>query len=266
MASLTGQTLRDADRLTIARLQAMDVRGTDDAVVVYNPRLPVRGAVPVVWLLDQGQAVQQAATLTPVVSQPLRFLAHHGLPVIVADYGGVSTWGRDDTVEVSGAIDDTLDSFNTSLGIRNNRVIVAGEGMGAINAANWAWRNEVRLGGLWMVNPIPLMDEFYGDNPSMQASIDAAYGTHPTFLAALPTHDLHPNRARLVAVKYKTRVDYSLDQTRTRTSSIEAFIAGAIPDTVRRWPGNYTGILSTIRGHDIAEWARQTVLVSSRPG
>src|SRR5690606_22817003 len=113
-------------------------------------------------------------------------VADAGVPVILADYGGPATWANNTVVDVGGRIDQALTYCANEFGTATNRVVAAGEGMGAWAAAAWAWRNRRRLQALWLVAPIVDVLAFYNTNPDLQASIDAAYGGHPNLLAALP--------------------------------------------------------------------------------
>lgn len=134
-----------------------------------------------------------------------------GTVVLSADLGGASTWAIDSVVGTSGRINTLLTWAGTNLGVRTDRVIIAGDSMGSLEAANWAWRNHQKVVAMYLRAPIIRFEGFYDANAVFQAVIDGAWGNHTAWLAGLPTSDPARNMGALAVLGPRTLLQYTGD-------------------------------------------------------
>ena len=242
------------DQLATVRLDSSGYRGSERLVMLHNPALPLRGAVPMVYL--HGLGGTGPSTLRSPGVRNLRFVAHAGTPVIAADFGGMATWANDDVVEAGGAIDDAIDYAAAQWGTESGTVVAAGESMGSWGAVAWAWRNVARVAAVWLVAPIVDAQAFYDANPGMQGSIDAAYGGAAAFQAARPTHDPGLNTAAFQPLGNVTRLDAAQNDELIDASIPVAWAAaaGVRRENMHVRPGGHVGPWTTVPGWDIAAW------------
>jgi hypothetical protein len=174
-----------------------------------------RGQVPIIFcrgFLANGWTLRRGAGAVRGIDyfRPWAEIADQlGCVVLGADLGGASTWATDTVVGAAGRIDTLLSWAGTNLACRTDRVIITGDSMGSLEALNWAWRNHVKVVAIYVRAPIVRFEGFYNANPALQGAIDAAWTTHPGFLAGLPTHDPAQNMAALGHLGHKTLLQYT---------------------------------------------------------
>lgn len=170
-----------------------DSSATGEAVALHVGRAHAPGGdIPVLYFhAYQGTA---EGTLTGSFSSLFTAVTSTSYPVLAARLGGSSQWATPDVVDSGGWVDDLVDwaAGQVWIGTRTDRVAVIGEGMGSLNALNWAWRNPGKVLAVALLRPIVDADKFYDDNPSLQATIDADWGSGAAWTAALP--DIDPMR------------------------------------------------------------------------
>lgn len=132
-----------------------------------------------------------------------------GTVVLSADLGGASTWAIDTVVGTAGRIDTLLAWAGTNLGVRTDRVVIVGDSMGSLEAANWAWRNHQKVVAMYLRAPIVRFEGFYNANAVFQAVIDGAWTTHGAWVAGLPTHDPAQNMGALAVLGPRTLLQYT---------------------------------------------------------
>lgn len=218
-------------------------------------------AVPFVWchgfqLLGSAGLTARAYPYWPQLSK----IAHAaGCVILSADLGGSATWANDTAI----ARIDTLISWAASnLGTRTDRVFIGGESMGSLLALNWAWRNPVKVAGIWVRAPITRMREFHDLNPGgLAATMEAAYTNLAGLIAAYPTHDPAQNMGALGGLGYKTRLD--------ATASDELIVSTA-PILYQRQTGCHLEMRPGTHGDnlygpwdEIAEWVAATIAANA---
>ena len=191
----------------VANEQQLEVTGHWRRARGQVPILFCRGFLSNGWTMRRGVpgSIRGAEYLAPwaTIADAL------GTVVLSADLGGASTWALDTVVGTSGRIDTLLAWAGTNLGVRTDRVIVAGDSMGSLEAANWAWRNHQKVVALYLRAPIVRFQGFYDANPTFQAVIDGAWTTHGAWLAGLPTHDPVQNMGALGVLGPRTLLQYT---------------------------------------------------------
>jgi pimeloyl-ACP methyl ester carboxylesterase len=176
---------------------------------------PARRQMPVLWFHGFGIGGQVARRGSPptlpgwVYYDALSLIARRlGTVVLSADYGGINTWANDTAITRANTM-LTWAANTANLGVRSDRVIVAGESMGTLLALNWAWRNPTKVAAIWLRGPIVRMQEFHDLNPGLGAFMEAAYTNLAGLIAAYPTHDPVQNMGELVQLGPVTRLDYT---------------------------------------------------------
>jgi hypothetical protein len=151
------------------------------------------------------------ATMQSSDWQPL-FTAYAaaGHPVMVPELGGQSGWGAPAIVDPGGHIDDALDYFKLAAagGVRTDKMFVHAISMGTL-ALRWVWQNPGRVRGMNLVGPIVHFEQFYNDNPSLQAAIDASWGGHGAWLAGLDASDPWRNVDRIRPFGHRLKFWYA---------------------------------------------------------
>lgn len=231
-------------------------------------RLP-RGQVPIIYCHGLLSPTSLLRTLT--YAERFRAIAELAGPVIVADLGGLITWGNDTVVApTTGRIDVLIAWAGTNLGTRTDKVVIAGESMGSVAALNWAWRNPVKVAGLWIRAPITRLQETHNrlldpalGQTGIPASMEAAYTNIAGLSAAYPTHDpaVLANLTILAALGRKTRVDAtSEDEIVPSTSPV--LYANQTGAELHMRPGNHAANLDT-PVLEVAQWMRSTIAANS---
>lgn len=172
------------------------------------------------------------------------------IPVLASDQGGPSTWGIDDVVAPSGAIDDLLDwahnpasspPFRTS----NTKVALLGESMGCLNALGWAWRNPGKVAAIVLRAPVVALDAFHDRNSALFGSIiETAYGGLAAYNAALPTHDPMQNLDLIRTFGHKIQLWAGTNDELIPPSEVQAF-AELVGAEYHEIPGMHADLINT---------------------
>lgn len=194
---------------------------------------------------------------TTLAGDDIREIAHAGYPVIVADYGGGSTWGNDAHWQ---SIDQAVTWCGSNLGTRTDVIGLAADSMGFLGIANNAHRSIARVGMIWARVPCCNLEQFrIRNNATFGGAIDGAYGGNPAYLAALPTHD--PSASALVAtlktLNKRIFLQATISDELIPTSEIFTY-ASAVGATVRTYPGTHVSGFQLPTG-EAAEFVTQTL-------
>lgn len=172
----------------------------------------------------------------------LRTIALAGYPVVGSDEGGFATWGND--TAIARADDDIRYAESAAVGASAPDVLLLGVSMGNLAMTNWARTHLSRVRGL--VHLIPALDlAYHHDHDTLgvaAAEIDAAYGGHAGYLAALPTHS--PIEYAATMARTPAAIFYATNDTIAPPASILPYasaVGAALHPAVSRNP----------TGHDI---------------
>lgn len=214
-----------------------------------------RGTVPV--LFAHGFAGDAISARNGDLYRILSEIASRGFTVLAADYGGGSTWGNDATITT---FDQVLNYAVTGLGVRSDRIVLAGESMGTLGALNVAWRNTNRVAAIWLNLPIVSLAHFHDDPTGFAGAIETAYGGFAGYTAALPTHDPGALLNENALIPVPMRLDYRYQDGLIRPADVTAY-ANYVGALAVGWPGVHAD------GHDLdpnqpADWLAATVLGS----
>lgn len=153
-------------------------------------------------------------------------------PVMSPELTGGSTFGTNAIVVTGGAIDDVLDrSASVAVGIppfrtRKDKVVIIGDGVGALDALNWAWRQQDKVLALILRSPVVALEDYHARNAGGQAAaIEAAYGGLAAFTAALPDHDPMQNLDKLELLAHRIQCWVGSSDTTVLPAEVEAFSA-----------------------------------------
>lgn len=227
-------------------------------VEITASRRPARRQIPILWChgfgVDGRVARRGAPPSIPgrVYYDALSLVADRlGTVLISADLGGINTWANTTAL----ARVDTLLAWagNTAnLGVRTDRVIIAGESMGTLLALNWAWRNWLKVAAIWLRGPIVRMQAFHDLNAGLGAFMEAAFGGAAALTAAYPAHDPIQNMATLATLGPVTRLDATTDDEFIPADWAPAY-ATATGALARLHPGTHED--NTRFAHaEVAEW------------
>jgi pimeloyl-ACP methyl ester carboxylesterase len=138
-----------------------------------------------------GPGVTPSSSQAPAFQETFNALADNDLPVIVPRLGATDRWATSAVVGAGGLIDQAIAWAATPLSLGAmatlpNKVNLVAHLNGALNAIVWAWQHPGMIRSIVLLAPIVDPGAFYTANPSFQASIDADWGSHGAFLAALP--------------------------------------------------------------------------------
>jgi len=189
---------------------------------LYRPA----GREPVVYLhgvTDTPASVQAAA-----FQETINAVAGNSYPVLVPETGATAQWATNDTVGTGGFIDTAIawaatPATQPNFGTSGTKVGLYGVMNGSLNALNWAWRNPGKVRSVVLFGPIVDPGAFYTANPSLQASIDADWGTHGAFLSALPTIDPMQNLALIRPFAHRILCCYAASDTVVDPAKVLAF-------------------------------------------
>lgn len=146
-------------------------------------------------------------------------------PLIAAELGGTSQWATPDVVDTGGYVDDAIEWAHDQVWIATGEVKVAilAFGMGTLNALNWAWRHPGKVRSMVLVGPIVDADAFYTSNPSLQAAINADWGSGAAWTAALPDIDPMQNLGLVRPFGHKIQLWYGDADTQIAAADVQAF-------------------------------------------
>lgn len=164
---------------------------------------------------------------------------------------GLNSWGRDDVVEVGGAIDDAVAYSAAQFGTRTDKVGIYGTSMGGC-AVGWCWRNPDKVAAAAFTIPCLALKRLHDRNPiGLGPFIELAYTNLAGLEAAYSTHDpIHPdNVVKIIPIADKIHAWYSTDDNVIAAAEVEDFAAA-------------TGVEVTAVGafgHSVA-WSQQPVM------
>lgn len=116
-------------------------------------------------------------------------LTRRKVPVLSADFGGLSPWAKDTAITVAG---EGFTFFTTSAArhaqVKADGVLLCGFSMGAANALNWAKANLSKVRAIALCIPVTDMADAYDNDrgPGLAAQIASAYTNEAGWLAAEP--------------------------------------------------------------------------------
>lgn len=221
-------------------------------------------AVPFIWchgfqlLPNAGLAVRA----TPYWERFAAIAAAAGCVICSADLGGSSTWSNDTAIA---RINTLITHLNSNLGTRTDKVFIGGESMGSGLALNWAWRNPVKVAGIWVRAPITRMQSFHDRNGGgLAASMEAAYTNLAGLTAAYPTHDpaVAANLATLTGLGNRTRLDaVANDEFIPSTDPILYQIQTGCELNMMPTGGHAGNLFTPV--DEVAEWVRATITANA---
>lgn len=222
-----------------------------EMVSVWHGARP-SGGVPVILCHGyEGNARQWYDPLVQGTTAP--DIASVGLTCYGSDLGGPSLWGNDNLIA---AIDDQIAWGASTYGTRTDKVAFYMTSGGA-PGLNWVWRNPDKLAACALVIPAVSLQGIHDRDPvgiGIAASIEAAYGGHAGYLAALPTHDpSHPNNtAQLAPLADRIRAWYSTGDNVIAPAEVTAFaVATGITAVAVDAPGHG---LTAAADQDVVDW------------
>lgn len=217
-----------------------------------------RGQIPIVFcrgFLSNGWTLRRGAGTVRGEDyfRPWGVLAERlGTVVLGADLLNSSTWALDSVVGTGGRIDQLITWAGANLLTRTDRIIIAGDSMGSLEALNWAWRNHVKVVAIYVRAPITAFQAFWNANAVFQPIIDAAWTNHATWLAGLPTHDPAQNMAALGVLGRRTLLQYTGQDELIAPTLITAY-AEATGATLHYGYGNHEANVFA-PGEPVADW------------
>lgn len=211
------------------------------------------GKVPVVYF--HGENDDALTTITKDYRQPFGAVAGMGFPVLVPRLGATPQWATNDIVGAGGLVDQCISYANGGIyGTRADKVGVMGLSMGAFNALNWAWRNAAKLRSIVLLGPIPDIGVFYTANPSYQAGIDADWGSHGAFLAALPSINPMQNLDKIRPFAHRMQIWYAANDQFIDPNAVLAFAELVGAADVRAVPGTHEQLVTAPRADIIGSF------------
>jgi len=227
-----------------------------EGVLVWTGRtVPTGQAVPVIYAHGLlGFASTPAYRSSEAAGDDFAPIGGWGHPVLVPDLGGPATWGNDTALA---AFDAAVTWAGTALGCRTDKVVVAGESMGGLLGLNWAWRNPDKVAALWLRVPCVALEVTHDTDGGFTGTIDAAYGGHAGYLAALDGHDPMRNTGLLRRFADRARIWHATDDEFFPPAEIRAFArATGIPAT--EIPGTHAAGYDT-PPLEVAGWLARTI-------
>lgn len=182
-----------------------------------------------------------------------------GVPVIVPDLGGGSQWATPDIVGAGGHADDALDHAAAAAHLQTQpyKAAVHGVSMGSLNALVWAFNRPSRIRSVTLVGPIVWAEKFYDDAPGFQGAIDADWGGHPNFVAALDDIDPWRNIDLIRPFGHRIKMWYAADDEFIDPADVRAFaeLVGAEAVEIE---GTHADLLNA-PADAVAAWAAGTI-------
>lgn len=241
-----GVRLSGASRLTHT--------GTEPVFVWTGRTTRTADRVPVIFAHGLlGSAASPTWRSSAEAADDLAPIAAWGHPVIIPNLAGPATWGNPASIA---AVDAAIDWAAATYGTRTDRVVIAGESMGAMLAFNWAWRNTARVAALWARVPCVSAARARETEP-FRTTMDTAYGGEAGWLAAQAEHDPWLNTGRLRPLRDRMSIWATTDDEYFPLEDAQAFArrAGTFARVI---PGDHQA------GHhtpslDVARWIAATV-------
>lgn len=232
------------------------VAGENHAVVVA--RLAKPGASRVVLGLNGSHST--VANSPPGASQWA--LADSGFLVMQADHGqpvagGFGTYGNDTVITRIGQMRTFMQSSARHVPAAAGKVILSGGSGGCTGALNYAFRNPADVACMALALPLVDVEDLYNnrtDGVVTQAEMDTAYGGHPAFLTAMPSHS-PKNQDKTVLAGIPMLLHYSTNDPYISVQSVMDF-----RDAVNGAGGNVTVVSLGAVGHNNSAVDRQSVI------
>jgi hypothetical protein len=108
------------------------------------------------------------------------------------------------------------------------------------------------------VDVIPGLDDFYVANPTIQASIDSAYGGHPTYLTELATHDPEQIRTSIANMAGRIRFDVQASDELISWATVAPH-AAAVGAEVYTHVGLHGDAYTQVPSGHVAQWLASVV-------
>jgi hypothetical protein len=205
-------------------------------VFVFQPDHRITD-VPVVFCLGFG-----AGALTPSTPTQLELLGTVLTGVVVlcpslttdnTDFGNAASLT---------AITDLLGWSAAQYGTRTDKVGYMGGSMGAFRALNHIRYNPSILAACALAIPALDLQGIHDRNPlGVAATLEAAYGGHAGYLAALDTHDPGRHPELYIPVADRITLWYGADDLVTTAAEVEAFATGSGVDARNQGNIGHTG-------------------------
>lgn len=151
-------------------------------------------------------------------------------PVLSPELTGGSTFGTNAIVVTGAAIDDVITRSGEvapkvpPFRNRTDKICLIGDGVGALDALNWAWRHQDKVMAIVLRAPVVALADYHTRNAGGQAAaIEAAYGGLAAFNAALPTHDPMQNLALIRPFAHRIQCWAGTADTVVPASEVETF-------------------------------------------
>lgn len=214
------------------------------------------GRTPVVYF--HGFFGDGIVTLAGTYQTAFTAITATSLPLLVPELGGGSVWATPALVDAGGYADDALawaatspivtgtswtNATVTGMGVRADKVAVHGWSMGSLNGLNWAWRNAGKVRAVVLVGPIVDAEKFYDDNATFQGAIDASWGSHAAFEAALPDIDPMRNLDLIRPFGHRIQLWYAEDDEFIDPDDVRAF-AELVGAEAHGFPGTHADLLT----------------------
>lgn len=155
-----------------------------------------------------------------------RAFAEAGFPCIIAELGGVSTWGND-TAQTR--LSDAWRYMKRVWGVKPDQCVLYTQSMGNVAGMNWARHFSSNVAAIAGEVPVISLDDVHDRNPSpgtFAGLIEGAYTDLATYNAAQPTHDPYANLTTHAALDIPTEYWAATDDIICLYSIAQAFEAG----------------------------------------
>lgn len=222
-----------------------------EARVTFAGRYHRSGRLGVLFGTERGAT--PANMLTEPNSTLARKLAqNYGVAMTSSAPTGLS-YGNDAAIAAFSSM--RTQQLHTELGCRTDKVAVVGRSMGGCQALNWARQNKALITSISLV--CPLVNLVDGHDRVFEAEIDAAYGSHANYLAALSTHNPMAYAAELAGVPI--RIWYASNDTSILPADVLAFASsvGSSCSVVNMGAVGHTVTAAPV--DDVASWISEHV-------
>lgn len=194
--------------------------------LAYGRRYKADGTMrPVVYFTGGPGDDRDFLTSTASGSQIAPFLAHAGVPVISAAFGGANQWGNDTSQT---RIGQAWTFVKTVLGTKTDKFVGIGVSKGATALLNYTRANPANVAALLLIVPAVNLTDIHDNNRSGNAAnIETAYTNLAGWQAAAATHDPALNTATHASQAIPMFLIYGDSDTTIAPSTVTSF-AGAV--------------------------------------
>jgi pimeloyl-ACP methyl ester carboxylesterase len=163
-------------------------------------------------------------------SYDLDYLAWIGFVVMVADLGGINTWGLDTVVHPSTGRIQALRTWAAGAPYNADitRTVLIGDSMGGQNAILYHRLAPANVKASLLRCPVVAADALHDrDGAGLGALMDTAYGSTANWEAAVPTKDpSHSNQTSVITTfKDRVRIYYSTNDPTILPADVTSFCA-----------------------------------------